>query len=123
VFTLSDNKKKKNTLTSAGAEIVKLDAEDRQAMIQPVLAHLAGHEMVNEVLVEAGSVLNGSLLCAGLINELIIYVAPHILGNDARGLFNIPVIKEMNKRFELEFAEIRMVGRDVRIILKPVTDK
>ncbi len=123
LFTLTDSKEKKNKLTSAGAEIIKLDAEDRQAMVQPVLVHLAKHEMVNEVLVEAGSVLNGTLLCAGLIDELIIYVAPHILGHDARGLFNIPEVEEMNKRFDLEFTDMRMVGRDIRITLKPVTNK
>ena len=119
LFTLSGNKKKKTALTGAGAEVFTLDAKDRQAMVQPVMTQLAGHEEVNEVLVEAGAVLNGSLLCAGLIDELIIYMAPHILGHDARGLFNIPVIEEMNNRFELKFTDVRMIGQDIRITLKP----
>ncbi|MBM2829971.1 MAG: diaminohydroxyphosphoribosylaminopyrimidine deaminase, partial [Gammaproteobacteria bacterium] len=123
LFTLSGNKKKKTALTGAGAEVFTLDAKDRQAMVQPVMTHLAGHEEVNEVLVEAGAVLNGSLLCAGLIDELIIYMAPHILGHDARGLFNIPVIEEMNNRFELKFTDVRMIGQDIRITLKPVSTK
>lgn len=121
IFTLADSKKKKNTLTGAGAEVITLDSGDRRTMIQPVMVYLAEHEEVNEVLVEAGAVLNGALLCAGMVDELVIYMAPHILGHDARGLFNIPVIEEMNKRFELEFVDIRMVGRDCRITLKPVT--
>ena len=118
VFTLN-NKEKKAAFTDSLITIIALSASDRDSMLFPALEYLARHEEANEVLVEAGSVLNGALLQAGLLDELVLYMAPHILGQDARGLFNIPVIEEMNKRVELKFEDMRMVGKDVRIILKP----
>ena len=120
VFTLNNNEEKKSAFTGSDISIITLTGTDRESMIHPVLEHLARHEEVNEVLVEAGSVLNGALLQAGLVDELLIYMAPHILGQDARSLFHIPVIEEMSKRVELKFEDIRMVGRDMRITLKPV---
>ncbi|MGH8119165.1 MAG: bifunctional diaminohydroxyphosphoribosylaminopyrimidine deaminase/5-amino-6-(5-phosphoribosylamino)uracil reductase RibD [Gammaproteobacteria bacterium] len=120
VFTLSNNEEKKAAFTSSPVSIITLPATDRDSMIHPVLDYLARHEEVNEVLVEAGSVLNGVLLQAGLVDEVVIYMAPHILGQDARSLFHIPAIEEISKRVELKFEDIRMVGKDMRITLKPV---
>ena len=121
VFTLSQDAGKKGAIPGDNAEIITLPAQNRDAMILPALEYLARREEINEVLVEAGAILNGALLQAGLIDELVIYMAPHILGQDARGLFNIPAIEEMNKRVTLKYEDIRMVGQDVRITLKPVT--
>ena len=120
VFTLIQDAGKNNALSGDNTEVIMLSDKNRDAMLLPVLEYLASREETNEVLVEAGAVLNGALLQAGLIDELVIYMAPHILGQDARGLFNIPAIEEMNKRVELKFVDIRMVGQDVRITLKPV---
>jgi diaminohydroxyphosphoribosylaminopyrimidine deaminase/5-amino-6-(5-phosphoribosylamino)uracil reductase len=120
VFTLIQDAGKKNAYSGRNTEVIMLSEKNRDAMLLPVLEYLATREEVNEVLVEAGSKLNGALLHAGLIDELVIYLAPHILGQDARGLFNIPVIEEMAKRVELKFTDLRMVGQDVRMTLKPV---
>ena len=121
VFTLSQNAGKKGAFSGGNTEVITLPTQNRGSMILPALEYLARREEINEVLVEAGAILNGALLQAGVIDEVVIYMAPHILGQDARGLFNIPVIEEMNKRVMLKFEDLRMVGQDVRITLKPVT--
>jgi diaminohydroxyphosphoribosylaminopyrimidine deaminase/5-amino-6-(5-phosphoribosylamino)uracil reductase len=78
------------------------------------LARLAEFE-VNEILVEAGPTLNGALVRAGLIDELVIYVAPLLLGDAARGMFELPGLERMADRVECELIEIEHVGEDVRI--------
>jgi diaminohydroxyphosphoribosylaminopyrimidine deaminase/5-amino-6-(5-phosphoribosylamino)uracil reductase len=70
---------------------------------------------VNEVLVEAGPTLNGALLEAGLIDELLVYMAGNILGTDGRGMFAIPELTDMSKRTELKLVELRRVGEDCRL--------
>jgi diaminohydroxyphosphoribosylaminopyrimidine deaminase/5-amino-6-(5-phosphoribosylamino)uracil reductase len=69
-------------------------------------------------MVEAGPSLAGSLLAAGFIDELVIYMAPHLMGDKARGLFDLPGLERMTDRIELEIHDIRAVGRDWRIIAR-----
>lgn len=69
----------------------------------------------NEVLVEAGATLNGALLESGLVDEWIVYLAPVILGDGARGAFRIADLHGMAERFELCLQETRQVGRDLRL--------
>ena len=69
----------------------------------------------NDVLLEAGSNLTGAMLQAGYIDELIIYMAPHLIGSEARGLFNLPGLNTMSERINLNIQDIRSVGRDFRI--------
>ena len=89
-----------------------------------LMAVLAQHQY-NEVLLEAGATLGGSLLQAGVVDELVIYMAPHLMGSEARGLFNIPGLDKMADRIELDIKDIRAVGSDFRItakVLSPHTD-
>jgi diaminohydroxyphosphoribosylaminopyrimidine deaminase / 5-amino-6-(5-phosphoribosylamino)uracil reductase len=73
----------------------------------------------NEVLVEAGAVLNGALLRAGLLDELIIYMAPQLLGNTSRGMFSLPPLNSLEESVELQFRDVRMLGPDLRILAVP----
>ncbi len=73
----------------------------------------------NEVLVEAGAVLNGALLRAGLVDELLIYQAPILLGKAARGLADIGPLANMDERLEFELRESTVVGDDLRLSLRP----
>jgi diaminohydroxyphosphoribosylaminopyrimidine deaminase/5-amino-6-(5-phosphoribosylamino)uracil reductase len=59
------------------------------------------------------------MLRAGLIDEMIIYMAPHLMGNDARGLFNLPGMESMDQRIPLEIKDIRAVGKDWKIVARP----
>jgi len=106
-----------SAIQAAGAVVEVLDSEDGRVSLTAVLRRLAALE-INEVLVEAGPTLNGALLQAGLIDELIVYVAGNILGSDGRGMFSIQELTDMSKRPELELVDIRRVGDDCRLIYR-----
>jgi len=76
-----------------------------------------GHGQFNEVLIEAGPTLNGALLRENLVDEWIVYVAPVVLGDQARGLFHLPDLTRMAERFELTISDVRQVGRDLKLTL------
>ncbi|HEV2212429.1 MAG TPA: bifunctional diaminohydroxyphosphoribosylaminopyrimidine deaminase/5-amino-6-(5-phosphoribosylamino)uracil reductase RibD, partial [Gammaproteobacteria bacterium] len=120
IATTVDDPKRHTSLLSAGARLLNLPAARGALDLTALLAKLAEREC-NEVLVEAGPRLNGALLQAGLIDEIIVYLAPHILGDGARGLFQLPALSAMHQRRELELVELRMIGNDVRLILRPKT--
>ena len=102
------------------AETLVLPSSNGQVDLSALMAHLAQRE-INELLVEAGAVLNGSLLRAGLIDELIIYMAPKLMGDAARGLLHLPGLETMKQNIDLDIMDIRSVGQDWRILVKPVT--
>ena len=83
-----------------------------------VLALLAGRG-INEVQVEAGATLAGALLSAGLVDELLLYVAPVLLGERARPLFDGLAIDAMADRLRMRIVETRRIGEDVRVLLQP----
>ena len=70
---------------------------------------------INELLVEAGPDLNGELLRLGLIDELITYTSPVIMGGNANGLFNSPILKNMKDKIKLSILDLRHIGDDIRI--------
>jgi diaminohydroxyphosphoribosylaminopyrimidine deaminase/5-amino-6-(5-phosphoribosylamino)uracil reductase len=82
------------------------------------LTALAQHE-VNEVFVEAGPDLAGALLQAGLVDELLAYVAPSLLGHDARPLAALPGLERLSQKLEFEWRDVRRVGSDLRLLLRP----
>ena len=86
--------------------------------LHAVMRELAGREC-NEVHVEAGPTLAGALLQAGLVDEIVLYIAPLLLGDRARGLFQLPELTQMRERWELETLETRVVGQDWRLTLRP----
>ena len=83
-----------------------------------VLQLLAGRG-VNEVQVEAGATLAGGFLAAGLVDELLLYVAPVILGERARPMFDGLPIETMEERLRMRIVETRRIGEDVRLLLQP----
>ncbi|MEH8615364.1 bifunctional diaminohydroxyphosphoribosylaminopyrimidine deaminase/5-amino-6-(5-phosphoribosylamino)uracil reductase RibD [Klebsiella pneumoniae] len=78
-----------------------------------LLMMLLGKQQINSVWVEAGATLAGALLQAGLVDELIVYIAPKLLGNAARGLCALPGLEELSQAPHFKFNEIRQVGPDV----------
>ncbi|MDX1812195.1 MAG: bifunctional diaminohydroxyphosphoribosylaminopyrimidine deaminase/5-amino-6-(5-phosphoribosylamino)uracil reductase RibD [Gammaproteobacteria bacterium] len=87
-----------------------------------LLERLGEHD-INEVHVEAGATLNGVLLEQGLVDEIIIYMAPIILGNKARGLFNLQNIHSMQDKLLLECTDVRQVGGDTRFVFRRLSPK
>ncbi|TYF96538.1 bifunctional diaminohydroxyphosphoribosylaminopyrimidine deaminase/5-amino-6-(5-phosphoribosylamino)uracil reductase RibD [Klebsiella grimontii] len=78
-----------------------------------VLMLLLGKQQINSIWVEAGSTLAGALLEAGLVDELIVYIAPKLLGSDARGLCVLPGLEKLEQAPHFKFNEIRHVGPDI----------
>lgn len=102
-------------LRAAGAEVIGLPDPAEPAA---ALAHLAGLG-VNDVLVEAGPTLAGALLAAGLVDELVVYLAPSVLGSGGRGMFELPDLVGLDARVRLRILEVRAVGEDWRIRAAP----
>jgi len=92
---------------------VAADAIDLHAL----LLHL-GELEINEVLTETGATLSGSMLRSGLIDEMVIYMAPTLMGTKARGLFTLPGLDYMEDRIHVEITDMRAVGQDWRMTAK-----
>lgn len=101
-------------LEAAGAGILRVPPGPGGLDLETLLRHLARLE-INEVLIEAGATLAGSALQAGLVDELVLYLAPHLMGDAARGLFHLPGIARMRDRLSLQIQDVRLVGPDLRV--------
>jgi len=115
VITAEDDAGNAARLVRAGAEVVHMPGARRVVDLQALMDELAVRE-VNEVHVEAGATLCGSLLEAALVDELVIYLAPCLMGSGARAMFNLPGLASMADRIELQVQDVRMVGRDLRVV-------
>ena len=104
-------------LRERGAEILCLPNADGRVDLVALLAELA-RRGVNEVHVEGGSRLNGALLAAGLVDELLLYLAPCLVGDAARGLFDLPALESLQEKRRLLINDVRMVGADLRILAR-----
>lgn len=102
-------------LREAGAQVATLPPG---AGLPEVLSHLAGMG-VNDVLIEAGPTLAGAFVAADLVDELVVYLAPALLGADARGMFQLPGLVELDDRVRLRILEMRAVGEDWRVRAVP----
>ncbi|MGO2414884.1 bifunctional diaminohydroxyphosphoribosylaminopyrimidine deaminase/5-amino-6-(5-phosphoribosylamino)uracil reductase RibD [Cobetia crustatorum] len=112
---------RRTLLEAAGAEVLALPAgQDGRVDLPALMAYLAEHEQANEVLLETGAVLAGAMLSAGLIDEMQLFMAPTLLGGDARPLLALPGLDNMANQRRLEIREIRAIGRDWRITAIPV---
>lgn len=112
VYCIDDQNRE--ALVAAGAEVIKVEASAGQVDVSAVLGDLASRE-VNDVLVEAGPTLAGSLIKVGLVDELVIYQAPHIMGSETMGMFDTPTWTELAHRKSLDIGDVRRVGADTRI--------
>jgi diaminohydroxyphosphoribosylaminopyrimidine deaminase/5-amino-6-(5-phosphoribosylamino)uracil reductase len=99
--------------------VVILPNKPAARSILPALLRELGRRGINEVLAESGFKLNGSLLKEGCVDELILYLAPALVGDAARGLFNLPALSSLADKRQLAFHDVRLVGRDLRIIARP----
>ncbi len=119
VVTCCDEAGKIAALRQVGAEVMVLSAEDGRPDLRALLREL-GRREINEVTVEAGARLNGALLAAGLMDELVIYCAPVILGDSARGMFALPELTDMAGKQPLRILDHRSVGDDFRWTARPL---
>lgn len=118
VVCVDDRLPQADTLRAVGAEVLALPGHAGLIDLPGLLTELARRE-INELHVEAGARLNGELLRLKLIDELVFYLAPVLLGASARGLFDFPALTAMAQRTDLDIIALDRVGRDIRIRARP----
>lgn len=124
VATVSSDEARRATLEEAGAEVLVLpEAAEGRVDLRALLAYLAEREQCNEVLLETGATLAGAMLDIGAIDEMHLFVAPTLLGGEARPLFALPGLERMAQQRPLHIDDIRAVGRDWRIVARPLASK
>lgn len=117
VATATDDPAKARALAAAGAEVWVLpDATGKVELV--ALARELAQRGINEVLVEAGINLHSALLAAGVVDEFVIYLAPHLLGDAGRGMIRLPGIERLEERLQLEVRDLRAFGPDLRLIAR-----
>lgn len=115
IFTASTDEKKTKDLCETGAQLFVLPNEKGGVALFKMMQALADFQ-VNEVLVEAGCRLNGALIKANLVDELVIYFSPHLIGDVARGMLSLPELTHLSEKRALKIQDLRMIGQDIRII-------
>ena len=118
ILTGNTDTSAQTALQEAGATVETIDVHAGKLVPAAVLERLAQHE-VNDVLLECGPTLAGAFMSAGLVDELVVYLAPHLIGDAGRGLFSLPGLEKMQDRVELEWVDVRQVGADLRVTLAP----
>jgi diaminohydroxyphosphoribosylaminopyrimidine deaminase/5-amino-6-(5-phosphoribosylamino)uracil reductase len=117
VYTTSNDAARRDALASPSIEIAALPANAHgKNDLAALLADLARRD-VNELHVEAGEKLNASLLRAGLVDELLLYVAPRLLG-DGRGIAALGTLGALADSLDFEFVGVERVGADLRLRLR-----
>ena len=117
IYTARHDKQKIAVLHDLGVMVVVLPDDKEHVALRAMLHDLA-QRGCNEVLVEAGSTLNGALLRAGLVDELLFYVAPHLLGDAARSVAQLGELASLDQRVNLKWQDVRQIGNDLRITVK-----
>ena len=119
ILTARQDRHRWGELQAAGAEIVCLPESDHQHLdLTAVMAELARREL-NEIHIECGARLAGALLQQGLLDELVLYTAPLIMGDGAQGLFHLPELLKLADAIPLALYDKRPIGRDWRITARP----
>jgi diaminohydroxyphosphoribosylaminopyrimidine deaminase/5-amino-6-(5-phosphoribosylamino)uracil reductase len=117
VFCAREKRERAAQLRAAGAEVMVLADASGKVDLAAMMRELARREL-NEIHVESGNRLNGALLRAGLVDELLVYLAPQLLGDAARGMFDLGELTTLEQRVNLRMQDIRRVGPDLRIVAR-----
>jgi diaminohydroxyphosphoribosylaminopyrimidine deaminase/5-amino-6-(5-phosphoribosylamino)uracil reductase len=104
-------------LREFGAEVMVLPGTSGAVDLPALIFELAKRG-INELHVEAGSRLSGALLAADCVDELLMYFAPALLGDHARGMFDVPELTDLANRRQLKISDTRMVGGDLRLLAR-----
>jgi diaminohydroxyphosphoribosylaminopyrimidine deaminase / 5-amino-6-(5-phosphoribosylamino)uracil reductase len=116
IITTSHDEARIAALTAKGITVTQVETDgatgkvDLRAMMQLLAA-----QKLNHIVVEAGAKLNASLLSAGVVDEIICYMAPSLLGDAARGMFALPALQSLQDKIQLNIADVRQIGRDSKL--------
>jgi len=117
LYAAIDDSTRRRALEARGVEIALLPSPAGKVDLAAMLADL-GARGINELHVEAGEKLNASLLAAGLVDELLVYVAPSLIGT-GRGLAALGPIAGLDDKLAFEFTHVDRIGDDLRLQLRP----
>ncbi|MEQ1814060.1 MAG: bifunctional diaminohydroxyphosphoribosylaminopyrimidine deaminase/5-amino-6-(5-phosphoribosylamino)uracil reductase RibD [Candidatus Nitrotoga sp.] len=121
IYTATHNEQKISALENLGAQVVVLPNAEGRVDLSAALRDLAARGC-NEILLEAGSKLNGAFLRAGVIDEFVLYIAPQLLGDMARGIAQLGELTTLDQRVELNWRDVRNVGKDLRVVARVTKD-
>jgi diaminohydroxyphosphoribosylaminopyrimidine deaminase / 5-amino-6-(5-phosphoribosylamino)uracil reductase len=117
IYAAVHNAAKQNALEALGATVVMLpEANSQKVDLRAMMLDL-GQREINELHVEAGFKLNGSLINAGVVDELVVYTAPQLLG-PGMGMANVAALTSLTDAVQLDFVSADRVGRDLRIVAR-----
>jgi len=115
IYTLNNDAANLARFRDRGVDVTLLeDTANGRIDLARLMSHLAARE-VNEVHSECGATLAGALIRQQLVDEVVVYIAPHLLGNQARGLFDLGEINLMDSRVNCRIDEVRKIGEDMRL--------
>lgn len=117
IATASENPTRLAELSAAGHRLIVLPNPAGKVDLPRLMSEL-GALGLNEIHAEAGFKLNGSLLREGCVDELLLYMAPMLVGDAAHGLFNLAALSRLEDAPQLELRDVRQVGRDIRLIAR-----
>ncbi len=100
-------------------EVVAVAAVEDELNIESVLHYLVIEEQINDVMIESGSIVAGSFLKSGFVNEIHVFMAPILMGEKAKPMFTLPQIERMADKLEFSFDSCELIGEDVHFVLKP----
>ena len=116
IYTASSDMERSQALQAAGASVICMAGPDQRVDLRSMLTDLAKRE-VNELHVEAGQGLNAALLQALLVDELLVYLAPCVLGQ-GKQMFPFGPLQSLEDKVQLNFNSVSMVGPDLRIVAR-----
>ena len=107
---------KEAALRAAGHDVIVLPNADGKVDLAALMIEL-GRREINELHVEAGAKLNGSMIREGCVDELLLYLAPCLIG-DAQGMFALPALQQLDHKYQLRFHDIKQIGEDIRVLAR-----
>ncbi len=113
IYTEKENDDRISELESASVEVVSLPVS--KSWLLNVFSHLAKEHEINELMVEAGATFSGVLIEAGLVDELVVYMAPMLLGDNAQALLKLNPLEKLSEAKKMTLTDVRQVGPDLRI--------
>ncbi|MGH6609157.1 MAG: bifunctional diaminohydroxyphosphoribosylaminopyrimidine deaminase/5-amino-6-(5-phosphoribosylamino)uracil reductase RibD [Burkholderiaceae bacterium] len=116
IATVAKNSRREAILAELGAEVLHVPADNGKVDLAALMRVLA-ERGINEVHCEAGFKLNGSLVRAGIVDELLAYLAPTLIG-EGQGMLNLPALTDLAHAQRLTFREVAMVGDDARVLAR-----
>lgn len=107
----------------AKLEQVYFSNDEDKIDLPALLKFLATEKECNEVLIESGSTLAGAFIKAGMVDEIILYMAPKLLGHNGLPLFTIPGLESMADQIALEYSDVSLLGNDCRMLVRVLNNQ